>query len=580
MVLVVVAVVVVLLGAVAWLAWDALRARADLETARDAVGRLQEQVVAGDVDAARATLPGLQEHAAAAHRRTSGPLWTVAGSVPWVGPNTRAVQAVAEAVDELAQRALPPLVEATSRVDPAALRPVDGRVDVAPLAEVASQVAAADVAVRATLERLEQVDTTAVVGPVAEPVGMLRAQLAAVAQDTATAARAAALLPPMLGGDGPRQYLVLVQNNAEPRATGGIPGVVLLLRADDGRIEVVEQRSGNELTGGDAPAVELTPAEADLFGPLLATDMRDVTFTPDFPRSAQIARALWARHTGTQVDGVLSVDPLTLALVLRATGPVSLPDGSTLGPDDAVATLLNDVYLRFEEPAQQDAFFAGAATAVLAAVSGGQGEPSGVVDALAEAARRGRLLVWSADPELQAHLTGTVLAGELRGRAGTSPVVGLYLNDGTQAKLGYYLDVDALATSDACLGDGAQRVALTATYTYQPPADVQALPAYVLGLDGVVPPGDLRTNLLLYLPQGAFLEEILVDGRPVQVHSQVHDGLAVAALTWTFSPGQSFTLTANLVTGPEQGGPVLLRTTPVASGFDHVTSVSKCADRG
>ncbi|MDQ0424608.1 DUF4012 domain-containing protein [Cellulomonas iranensis] len=571
---------VLVVVAVAWLAWDAVRARSDLETARDAVARLQDQVVAGDVEGARATLPALREHAAAAHRRTTGPLWSVAGAVPWAGPNVRAVQAVTEAVDELAQHALPPLVEATALVDPAALRPVDGRVDVAPLADVASQVAAADVAVRATLDRLEQVDTGAVVAPVAEPVGALRDQLARVAADTGTAARAAALLPPMLGGDGPRQYLVLVQNNAEPRATGGISGAVLLLRAEDGRLEVVEQRSGNELTGLDDPDAELSLAEQDLFGPLLVTDMRDVNFTPDFPRSAQLARGLWARATGTQVDGVLSVDPVALALVLRATGPVTLADGSTLGADDAVGVLLNDVYLRFPEPARQDAYFADAASAVFSAVSSGQGEPAGVVDALAEAARRGRLLVWSADADLQAHLAGTVLAGELRGRAGDSPVVGLYLNDGTQAKLGYYLDVDAQVASTACVDGDAQRIALTATYRYAPPADVASLPPYVLGLDGVVPPGDFRTNVLLYLPEGAFLEDIMVDGRPVEVHAQAHDGLAVAALTWTFSPGQSFTLTANLVSGPEQSGEVLLRGTPTASGFDHVSSVSKCADRG
>ncbi len=54
-------------------------------------------------------------------------------------------------------------------------------------------------------------------------------RLAKVSLTTATAARAVRLLPPMLGADGPREYLLLVQNNAEQRATGGIPGSVVQL---------------------------------------------------------------------------------------------------------------------------------------------------------------------------------------------------------------------------------------------------------------------------------------------------------------------------------------------------------------
>ena len=64
-------------------------------------------------------------------------MWSLAGVLPWVGVNSRAVQSVADAVDELAQDALPALMEATSMVDPSALAPVDGRIDIAPLAAAA-----------------------------------------------------------------------------------------------------------------------------------------------------------------------------------------------------------------------------------------------------------------------------------------------------------------------------------------------------------------------------------------------------------------------------------------------------------
>lgn len=567
----------VLGASVAWLAWSAFDARDALLAARTEVAQLQTQARGGEVDAARATLADVQRHAALARDRTSGPLWAVAGAVPGVGPNVRAVRAVAEAVDELARHALPPLVEATALVDPAALAPVDGRVDVEPLADVAPQIAGADTAVRASLQRMQDVDTAGLAAAVAGPVVELRAQLGEVSADTATAARAAALLPAMLGVDGPRQYLVLVQNNAEPRATGGIAGAVLLLRADDGRIEVVEQRRGGELAGLPEPVVELTAAEQDLFSPLLGTDMRDVNFTPDFPRSAQIARAIWQQQLGGTVDGVLSIDPGTLALVLGATGPVRLPDGTALTEDNVVATLLNDVYLEIEDPRAQDDFFAATASAVFAAVAGGQGDAGGVVDALAEAARRGRLMMWSADEDEQERLTGTVLSGELTGRVDDEAVIGLYLNDGTQAKVGYYLQAQAEVEATECLVGGAQRVRVSATFTYAAPADAAELPEYLVGLDGVVPPGQFRANVLIYLPARGVLDSVQVNGEPAALHSQVHDGLSVGALTWNFVPGQTYRLELDITTGTGQNGPVRLRTTPLAASFDHVSSVSKCS---
>lgn len=570
--------VVAALGA--WFVRDALQARDSLLAAADDVSRMQELVTEGDVASAEAMMPDLQSHAADARERTDGPLWSVAGALPWAGPNVRAVQTVASVVDSLAQRALPPLVQATAVVDPAALAPVDGRLDVAPIAAIAAQVTAADAAVRVAADQLAGVDAAALLDQVGAPVEQLREKVAAVAADTATASRAVQLLPPMLGVEGPRRYLVLVQNNAEPRATGGIAGAVLLLGVEDGRLEVLEQRAGAELAGLEQPVVELTAAEQDLFGPLLATDMRDVNFTPDFPRSAQIAQRIWAQEVGSQVDGVLSVDPGTLALVLGATGPVSLPSGGTLTSDDVVARLLNQVYLDIPSPRAQDAYFAETAATVFGAVASGQGDAAGAVEALAEAARQGRLMVWSAAEAEQALLEGTVLAGELRGSAAESPVVGVFLNDSTQAKVGYYLDATWEAESVACRDDGSQRVQIRGTYRYAPPENVTRLPEYLLGPDEIVSPGHLRVNALLYVPRNGQIDSLRVNSEETPAHAQVHDDLTVAALTWTFEPGQTRTLVVDLVTQSDQKGDVLVRSTPLAHSGGVVSAVSSCGRNG
>ncbi|GEA89844.1 DUF4012 domain-containing protein [Cellulomonas cellasea] len=568
--------VLAVVAAAASLAYDAIRAREALELARGDVRTLQDRVVAGDVDGAGAVLPQLQERARTAYERTHGPLWRVAAALPRVGADVEAVRTLSAVVDGLAADALPALMQATTVVDPVSLAPVDGRLDVAPIAAVAPQVVAADAAVQDARAALEAVDTSALVGVVADAVVQLRAQVTDVAMTTATAARAVSLLPPVLGADGPREYLLLVQNNAEQRATGGIPGTVVHLRAEAGAVTLVGQRSGGSLAGLAEPVLPLTPAEDALFGPLLATDMRDVTFTPDFPRSAALAREIWLREVGGTVDGVLSIDPGALAHVLGATGPVEVGSGLTLTADNAVETLLSTVYLEIEDPERQDELFAATAGAVFGAVVDGQGEAPAVIDALARGAREGRVMFWSVHPEEQARLAGTVLSGELRGSAGGSGVVGVYLNDGTEAKMGYYVDLDVTGTATACAADGSQTLQVTVRLSSAAPADAASLPEYVTGAGAVVPPGQVRTNVLFYAPEGGRIESSRVNSAEVGAFAQIHDGLGVESRTFTLEPGQTVTVELDVRTAPGDANNATLRHTPTARQNGPVFIPSAC----
>lgn len=561
----------------AWLAVDALEARAELSSAAALVGTLQDQILDGDRTGAAATLETLQAYARSARRASTGPHWSAAAVVPWVGPNIQAVQTVADVVDDLATEALPALMDATQIVDPATMAPVDGRVDIAALEEAAPAVVSADAVVADALARLDAVQIDHLWQDVAEPLLQVRDKVADVASSTATAARAVQLIPAMLGADGPRTYLLLVQNNAEVRALGGIPGSVSLLRAEDGGVQILETRNGGSLGDLPEPVVPLTDTEMSLFGEDLAADMRDVTFTPDFPRAAAIAAAIWVQEVGGEVDGVVSVDPGALALLLDAIGPVPLAPGATsdavggeLTAQNAVALLLNTVYLYEPEPAQQDAFFADTAEATLGALLAGQGQGAPAIDALAEAARQGRLMVWSAHADEQALLADTVLSGRLRGDLGESPVVGVFFNDGSRAKMSYYLETNIDVGPARCRPDGSRLVDLTVTLTNTAPADVATLPSYVTGVGDAVPEGEVRTNVLIYAPTDGWVEDVQVVGEEPGVTSQIHEGLAVVGRTTQLAPGGSVTLQAQVVAGPQLPGPVVLRSTPVADGHNAV----------
>lgn len=558
----------VVAGAVGgWLVIDGLRARTELNTAAGLVSTLQKQVEAGDAEGAQVTLVGLQEHAATANAATHGLHWTFASHLPVISDSVRAVQVVSEVVDHLATQALPALLDASTLLDSETFALVDGGIDLTPVETAAPTVIAADEAVQSAALRIASINTDHLLGGLAGPVTEIGAKIDVVAQTTATAARAVNLLPPMFGTQEPRNYLLLVQNTAEARATGGIPGSVVQLRAEDGRVQIVDQRPGN-LLASDSPVLPLTDEEVSLFGENLGQLMLDVNFTPDFPRTAQLAKALWEQQVGGTIDGVLSMDPQALALLLGATGPVPLLPGAVsdavggyLTAENAAQTLLNTVYLEIENPAEQDIFFDVTAASVFAAVVAGQGNPMDFVEALAQAAREHRMLVWSANAKEQRVLAPTVLSGALEGSDGDSPVVGVYFNDGTAAKMSFYLDT-VVTVAQQCDADGVGRMTVDVTMTNTAPANAADLPRYLTGGGRVIPAGQIRTNVLLYAPTGGLIEQVRTSTGEVGASSNLHDGLLVAGRTTQLAPGESITLTYDLVAGPH-GGTVKVRTTPL-----------------
>jgi len=559
-------VLLALLLATAWLAHRALQVRDSLTAASAQLPELQETVLGGDAEAALGALPALQEQTGTARRATADPLWRLVGALPGVGDDARAVAAVSGAVDDVAVDVLPRLVETAGALDPASLAGADGRLQLAPLAAASPALTAADdVAVRVQ-DAVAAVPAEGLLPQVAAPLAQVRDGLETLAGTTGAAARVAALVPPMAGADGPRSYLLLVQNNAELRATGGIPGAWAVVTADDGALALEEV--GSAFDPADEPVLPLDPADEALHGDRMGRYLQSTTSTPRFPVAAELAREMLRRSTGREVDGVLSVDPVALSYVLEGTGAVALPSGDELTSSNAVPLLLSEVYARYEDPADQDVFFAGAAGAVFGALAEGEGDQRAVLAGLLRAGREGRLLAWSADPDEQARLAGSAVAGDLPDEGG--PDVGVFFVDGTEAKMGYYARA-ALSVRSACDegGTGEVEVALSST------APAAGLPRYVTG--SLLPPEELGstvTNVLVYGPAGGGISTVSVDGERVLFTSTTDRGRPVALVRVVVPPGGRSTVLAG-VAGLDAGAEPTVRVTPMAHPVD-LSTASTC----
>ncbi|MBE1875221.1 DUF4012 domain-containing protein [Myceligenerans pegani] len=560
------AVVALLLLAVTvgWAAVDALRARAALSDAAAGVTALREDVLAGDTDGLEARLSGIQEDARRAHDATRGPHWSVARELPGTGPTAEAIATMSEVVDELARGALPDLARSAELVDPGTFAPRDGRIDLEPLRKVAPDVVRADRSVELAAERVGRLDG-AMLPQVTAAVAELRAQIDGLRSTTATAARAADVLPPLLGAEGPRDYLVLVQNPAEPRALGGIAGTVLLLRAVDGTVTLADQLPGGTLGPYDEPVLPLTPDERSVLGAggEVGRWMQNVTMTPDFPRTAELARTMWMRETGQRVDGVLTTDPVTLAALLRGTGPVEIAEGRRVAPDELADYLLHDVYFEHEEPRAQDMIFAHVAKQAFDRLSDPrEGGEADMIAALAESARQGRLLVWSSDDAVNRRLAGTVLDGSLTGVRGDSPVVGVFTQGINMAKIAYYLDTEVDVAVVAERRDGSRELDVTVTYTSRvPEGGAGVMPEYFVGY-GEKNPGEIRLRSLVYAPAGGWVAGAYSGDQEIGLTPKKQGEFSVASRDIELSPGATVSVTYAMITGKRQSGDIILRVTP------------------
>jgi Protein of unknown function (DUF4012) len=557
----------VLLLGVGWVGLRGAQASGHLGTAAHLFVQLKQQVESGDAGSAKRTLASLRRETDAARDETAGPAWSIGTVLPKVGDDMAAARTIAGALDLLADDALPPLLDAATGLESAVLAPEHGRIDLAALQRAAPSIAKADAVIRTVRARIAAVPTKGLDARIATRIPELLTALQRAEQLAGPAGRAMSLLPSMLGANGKRTYLLMFQNLAEMRATGGMPGAYIVIQADHGEISVVDQGTATGLRTFATPVLTLDPDLVDLHTERIATFPADVDLTPDFPTAATVMREMYRLRSGRTVDGVISADPVALSYLLQATGPVPIAGHAQLTAGTAVRQLLNDVYLRMPDNATQDAYFSEVARAVFNALFAQHGDPRAEVAALARSAGERRLLMWSAHADEQAEIATTVMAGTLPTDDGAHPTVGVFLNDGTGAKLGYYVRRSVSLATAGCLEDGTRELRLTVTLTSTAPKT--GLPVSITGLALGGPGNVVRTNVMIYSPTGGSAVDTRLNGAETDVGLGVEKGRVVSVVTVDLAPGQTATVETGLITGalPASAGALTPRlvTTPAVT---------------
>jgi hypothetical protein len=184
----------------------------------------------------------------------------------------------------------------------------------------------------------------ATLGQIREARDLIAEPLAEYAPLLRSYARYDDVLPGLLGWGDEKRYLVLAQNPAELRPSGGYAGTIGVLGLRDGAIVEQAFRDVHELSR--QPGLPFIEAPDELSAYLLGEEqswrLADANWAADFPVAAQKALELYEIESGdSDIDGVIAITTYALDRLLEVTGPVAVPQYDVVvEPGDVTLTLL------------------------------------------------------------------------------------------------------------------------------------------------------------------------------------------------------------------------------------------------
>lgn len=309
---------------------EARLGRRDLQAATAAVQHLSLDTPAPQLAAAEESSRRAGHHFRTAGRNfDSNPLLSLGTHVPVVGPQLKASRKLisiathAATAAEVTARAGPRLLNEDQHTGNPGRRIVNAIQEAGPNIDRINTEMAAIASERAAINAKQ----------------LWPALRAPIAEIDAAVARASPVLKEypfwrdaalsILGSDRPRTYLVLNQDSAEIRATGGFIGSVGFLRINAGQVGQFEFKDvynfEPDLLRGHPNYVAPPPA-LQQFIRERSWALRDANWSPDFPTSVDQIKFFLQRELGMTVDGVIAIDPFLVEKLLTITGPITIPE--------------------------------------------------------------------------------------------------------------------------------------------------------------------------------------------------------------------------------------------------------------
>jgi len=546
-------------------------------TALEQVNELKGQITSGDYEGAQASAQELSAIAAEMSAETSTPIWNMAAKVPVYGGDVEKVRTLAVVFQDLADNALIPVTEELSGLSFSAIVGTEGKIDVDALVGLTNALSnVSDVINRnaITVENLGE----AQLDQVKEPLARVQAQMSELNALAQGALKITPVLSQMLGADGEtRNYLIVAVTPAEMRAGGGFAGSTGMMYVTDGKLEMGEFSSFAGLVPNEWYYASVTDEEINAFGSHMLNRPDNANVTPNFPRAAMLYKEFWEKIKDQHVDGVVSIDPVFLQRVLALTGGVEISNGWTVDGDNAAELLMNTIYLEYTEDSYgkyysdyMDTIFSEVAETAFKQFTTAIGNVglSNVMTLLGQSAHDHRLQIWMANEEEEDIIDDLGISGAIE-TSPTKPVLGVYLNDYTWAKMGWYLDFRTTVDDGVRNPDGSMSYHATTTVRNAMTwAESANMPRYIAGTNPEARNAcDMYTNILLFPPAGGSISDLQVSNGARPTMANVYD-FRIATMSFWTNCEETTVITYTVTTAPEALEELEIRTSPTCRSFD------------
>lgn len=509
-------------------------AAAAAQTLQDRVATAQTLIRSGDLKDLGPSLRAVQESGRELQRSTQLWQWRFIAFVPGLSPTTQAVEAIGDVALTMADATLP-LADAVG--------PSTGGTDllrrIPELLPLLSRVSLG--AQQASLALTPATNSGARLG-LAEKSMEVKAALDSLAISTKAILGNATSLQNLLGFNGKRRYLVMLQNPAEARGSGGLFSAFLILELTDAKPVIVEANSRKVLDELRIPTKGILEKKNTALWGKAQSKWASFNVSADFPHVARLALAGMAAR-GTPVDGVIAIDPGAVGAVLAGTGAVE-HDKVTIDATSAEAFFTKGIYAlypSFDDVEAKDELTLGLLYATMDSVLNRPLDLAALATSLPEAVASGHVKIWSADSDESSWLDQLGTSGSLESADPES--LAIAFNNGVGGKIDAYVSAAANLTPGLCVDPafdlpGYRLNTLDLQVTNDAPSD---LPDYVdFRLDdGPKTPGSTSTLIHVYGPVGAVDMSATLDGAPIDLVTGTEAGRPVWATEMELARGET-----------------------------------------
>ena len=328
------------------------------------------------------------------------------------------------------------------------------------------------------------------------------------------------ILPLVLGEEGPRTYLIAMQNSAEQRGTGGSILQFAPLRIDNGKPSLPRgKKSSFSVYNVDEnrERIESVPIPDDAWYLQQVPDARrfgNANWSPDWPLSAQLlltyARA--AEPEFPEMDGVIAVDPLMLQNLMPGVGPFNTHHGNRISERKAVHLLLNRAYAAFPITTVRRTVLSTVVDRFYEKMIK-PAHPTELVQGMGTSLAEKHMQIWLADPRAQAFIERMDWDGGLADAEEADYFNVVEQNVGGN-KLDYFQQQHHVLEITVDGDDVVNTARVMVTN-----GTILPQPRYVMGDSGGHDHGLTRPMMNVYVPGDALLETAEIEGRRVTLDS-------------------------------------------------------------